>query len=578
MRRNRCLSIVCLALLSFIGSLRAAEDVISVEKAWELLPQYQYGQDIAALLVIDQQVISAMASPDARGECTARLAGILETPGTTPAARQYVCMQLRQVGTPAQVPVLARLLENAEAAEDARLALEAIPGEQAVQAMRESLQRLSGRSLIGMINSLAARRDAGSVSTLQQLAVGNDPQAANAALWALGNIANAQAADFLLERAKNVQVPTPLELAVPLLRCAEAETESTADAALSIYTYLSQSGQLAGIRRAAMEGLLRLAEDRPLFVQKWFAGDDVDWRLVAAGHLSELSEQQLDQLVERLAELPEASQYALLEFMRPRRGQGLLPMAMKLAGSDRPELQAAGLRCLGLLGDSSTIPLLIDALEAGGVVTEVAQQSLSRLPRPEVGAVLLTALEKRAAIRTPVIEILTELKYYEAIDPLIRLAASTDASVYEPALNGLRGIADPDEHDVPRLVTLLLKTPAGRHRDEVERTITVVCEKMPAGSDRAEPVLAAFEGIPSAETPQYLSLLGRLGGPKARQIIDASLKSDQPRVRQAAVRAALQLANCGGRGPALGTGQLAGQPSPTSVSSACLRSRRKSSE
>ena len=247
--------------------------------------------------------------------------------------------------------------------------------------------------MIGTINSLAARRDAGAVSTLQQFAAGNDPQAANAALWALGNIANAQAANFLLERAKNVQVPTPLELAVPLLRCAEAETESTAGAAFSIYTYLSQSGQPAGVRRAAMEGLLRLAEDRPAIVQKWFAGDDADWRLITAGHLPELSEQQLDELVERLADLPEASQFALLEFMAPRRGQGLLPMAMKLAGSDRPELRAAGLRCLGMLGDSSTIPLLVDALAAGGVVTEVAQQSLSRLPRPEVGAALLTALE-----------------------------------------------------------------------------------------------------------------------------------------------------------------------------------------
>ena len=117
-------------------------------------------------------------------------------------------------------------------------------------------------------------------------------------------------------------------------------------------------------------------------------------------------------------------------------------------------------------------------------------------------------------MRTPVIEVLTELKYYEAIDPLIRLAASPDAAVYEPALNGLRGIADPDEHDVPRLVTLLLKTPAGRHRDDVERTITVVCEKLPAGSDRAELVLAALGQNQSAEATQYLPLLGRLGGPR----------------------------------------------------------------
>ena len=56
---------------------------------------------------------------------------------------------------------------------------------------------------------------------------------------------------------------------------------------------------------------------------------------------------------------------------------------------------------------------------------------------------------------------LKELKYYEAIDPLVAIASETDPAVYGPALDGLRGIADPDQSDMPRLVGLLYRTKPG---------------------------------------------------------------------------------------------------------------------
>lgn len=567
--RSGCLNRIAVAMLVATVSVRAAEEAISVEKAWEVLPQYEYGQDMAPLLAIDREVIRAMDSPAARADCAARLARLLEAPTATRAARQYVCLQLRQVGTPDQVPALARLLSDSELSEDARLALEAIPGEQSLAALRAALQSVQGRALIGVIQSLAARRDAEAVDGLRQLAESDDVAVARAALWALGNIANAEATTYLLAQAQKAAIPTPRELAVPLLRCAEAEAAGSTDRFRSvIYTYLGQAGQEVGVRRAALDGMLQLAENRQAGIQKWFASDDADLRSIAAGHLSELSDEALDDLTERLAELPESSQFALLEVMAPRKGSGLLPLALSLAQSDRPELQAAGIRCLGMLGDDSVLPLLLNALASGGMVTEAAQQALTRLPRKAVVAALLEALAGQPAIRVPVIEALTKLKCYEAIDPLIQLASSADPLVYEPALTGLRSIADPDEHDVPRLVGLLMRTPAGRQRDAIERTITIVCEKLPPGRDRGEPVLAAVRRLSSAEVTQYLPLLGRLGGPRARQIIESAMGSDDPPVRQAAVRA---LCNWPTVEVAEELWELATQPGPAPQRQAALR-------
>ena len=117
-----------------ISVAAAVSSAIAGEKpdlaaAWEALPQYQYGQDMAPLLAIDRAAIEARSSAQARAELAARLAAVLQSPGTTAEARQYICLRLRDVGTAAEVPILAKLLNAPETCEIARWALESIPGQ-----------------------------------------------------------------------------------------------------------------------------------------------------------------------------------------------------------------------------------------------------------------------------------------------------------------------------------------------------------------------------------------------------------------------------------------------------------------
>jgi HEAT repeat protein len=250
-----------------------------------------------------------------------------------------------------------------------------------------------------------------------------------------------------------------------------------------------------------------------------------------------LPEEQLDGLLAQLSDLPDAGKLAVIELAASRRGKQMLPMVTALMQSDQPELKLAGVRCLGMVGEASAIPLLVDLLEAGAELTEAAQDALLNLPRKEVTAALLDALSNRPAIRVPVIAVLVKLRCYDAIDPLVEIASQTDPAVYAPALDGLRGIADPDKTDLPRLVKLLLRTEPGRHRDEVERTIWIVCNKLPEGADRSELVLAALARVERSEAPKYLPLLGRLGGPKALEMIQSASTSSNPAIQEAAVRA-----------------------------------------
>lgn len=510
-----------------------------LDEAWEAMPGYEHGHDMAPLLTIDRAVIEAMADAPSRAACAARLAALLESPEATLAARQYVCLQLRQIGTPAEVPILATALRVGETSEMARHALEAIPGDESLAALRAALPELEGPALVGVVHSLGARGDTQAVPTLKALVERRETQVSEAAIRALGNIADAPSAAFLLETAERSGAPTQHVLAVALLRCADAlAAAGKGEQAEAVYRKLSEEGQPLGIRAAALDALFP-AQETPLAetVARWLAADDPARRRVAARRLDALSDAQLDALLDRLPAVDEAAQVLLLQWSVARRGGELMPLAVEMARSRNDGARRTGIGILGEIGDPSAIPLLVDVLGGGESVADAARDALLQLPRAEVGAALLAALDERPAQRGRVIDLLGRMTYYEAIDPLIELAAEDDPETYTLALQGLRTIADPDQHDVPRLVKLLLRSRPGRHADEVERTILVVCEKLPPGADRAALVLESLRDVPESDVPKYLPLLGRLGGAEARRRIDAGLAHADPAVREAAVRA-----------------------------------------
>lgn len=505
---------------------------MSAEDAWKALPAYQYGKDIAALLAIDHEVIVAMATPEKRAACAARLAALLDAKDTTLAAKQYICCQLRQVGTAAEVPILARLLATSDTAEMARCVLESIPGEESVAVLRNALGTLQGRVLIGAINSVAVRKDAQSVAKLKELAQNNDPKVAAAAFWALGNIATPEAIEFVLDRASQTNTPMPVATAIPLLRCAKALAAVGKPAeAQVIYEKLAATGQAKGVRRAAIVSILDQEKERADTILAWIGSSDADRQAIAMSRLATLPDADLDRLAARLSALPVTTQLGLIEVMAARKGNAVLPFAMSLAGGDKPELRLAGIHLLGQLGDVSTVPLLVNCLADGGKTAEAARRSLCRLPREAVAKAMLDAIAKRPETRRSAIAVLTDLKYYEAIDPLVAIASQDSPAAYEPALEALRGIADPDDADLSRLLKLW-STVKGKHRDEVERTIFLVCQKLPDAANRDKPVLAILAKGDASEMPKCLPLLGRFGGPRVRELIEKSLADNSPEIKE----------------------------------------------
>jgi len=224
-----------------------------LDKAFETLKTYDWGQDRNLLKPIDEAVVATHGDDAARKELETRLAAVLKT-DVSRDSKQFVCRKLMVIGTASSVPTLAKLLTSEELSHMARYALERIPAPEAGRALRVALLMTKGELKVGVIASLGVRDEAESVAPLAALLGDSDASIARAAAIALGAIRSPEAAKALAG-AKPTAIVTDASLA-----CAE---EFLADGkkaeALATYKRLLKEDHPKHIKLAATRGMLACA-------------------------------------------------------------------------------------------------------------------------------------------------------------------------------------------------------------------------------------------------------------------------------------------------------------------------------
>ena len=226
----------------------------TLEQSFQALKAYKPADDPAVLIPIDQAVMAVHGNATARAALEQRLAGYLGASYSS-VTRSFVCRELAIIGTAAAVPALAPLLLDDELSVFARQALERIPGPEADKALRDAIARSKGRTKVGIINSVAVRRDSRSVSLLLK-AASEEPEATAAAAKALGEIGTTESARAL-ETFRGNGTPTQrLAVADAFLICAERLMASGERAqAVKLLDTLTGQSQPAHVRLAANRAL-----------------------------------------------------------------------------------------------------------------------------------------------------------------------------------------------------------------------------------------------------------------------------------------------------------------------------------
>ncbi|HNU98971.1 MAG: HEAT repeat domain-containing protein [Verrucomicrobia bacterium] len=200
----------------------------ALQQAFDALAQYNRGSGRDTLKPIDDAAMAAAADAGLRADIEARLIATLRSPASA-VAKDYACGRLALIGGPEAVPALADLLPNTDLAHSATDALQRMTCDEAVRALRETLPKLAGLPLAGVITALGARRDLASVGALTALLSNTDALVASAAAAALGEIGSPAAATALREF---------------LTKAPPAWTGVLADACLRCVTRLKASGEL----------------------------------------------------------------------------------------------------------------------------------------------------------------------------------------------------------------------------------------------------------------------------------------------------------------------------------------------
>lgn len=183
----------------------------------------------------------------------AALIRILEDAGAPVFQKNVACRRLAVIGTKAAVPALAAMLADARLAHYARFALGPNPDRAVDDALRAQLNKLKGRLLVGVIDTIAQRRDTGALEPLGKLLRDRDAEVAAAAAAAIGVIGGLAAARHLQEALGRTKDSVRAAVADAGLVCAERLLATgERQRAMALYAMLSRLDMPKPARMAAL--------------------------------------------------------------------------------------------------------------------------------------------------------------------------------------------------------------------------------------------------------------------------------------------------------------------------------------
>ena len=508
----------------------------SLAEALTQLKSYDAGQSNAALVVLEQHAGRISGDAAQREQMAAQLAAILAAPQTTAAAKLFICQQLRMIGGDAQVPLLTTMLKSADTADMSRLVLERIPGNTAGSALISALSGSRNQQLIGIINSLGARRETAAVPELSRFLADKDAAVACAAALALGKVGTTEAARALASVNRIELAPTVWEA---LLLCAQnlAAGGSKAEA-LRLYETLAESSESANQRIAVLTGRVNAdpAGSLAILIETLKSNDPVMQVQAAALSAQVPGADATQQIAGQLPGLAPATQQALLCALAERGDRSASGATADLVDSPDPAVRVQALDALGRIGTAATVEKLLGAgMQGPASWRQTARQSLALLSAPQVDERLMELAQSgQIPIRSEAMLALANRQYPPAVPVLLRIAAESDAALQTAAFSALSLLAGPA--DYPAVIECVRKSAMPGAADAAERAVIAVGQRLPDPAGRIQPLLEAFNKTRGDKRGSFIRILGAFGGPEALRTVVSSLKDIDAEVRDAALR------------------------------------------
>ncbi len=493
---------------------------------------------LPALLVMAAASVRGGEAQNAPNEKESGLISLLRS--DAPAGEKAVaCKNLAIYGSSAAVPELARLLPDEQLSSWARIALEVIPGPAADEALLKATDSLTGKLLVGTINSIGVRRDANAVERLSARLEDKDDEVASAAAVALGQIGNVVAAKALRKSLPVAPPKVRSAVAEGCVLCAERFlSEGKAAEAAEIYDEVRKADvpkqRILEATRGAI--LSRKQEGIALLVENLKSADKAQFQ-IALSTAREFPGTAIDKvLASELAAAAPDRAALLIEAMADRKETVVLASVLKAAEKGPKPVRLAAVAALGRVGDASCLSSLVEiALEEDADLVQSAKTALGDLPGENVDKDIVGRLAKAKGKAYPLLLEVVGQRRIDAIDSLLKAVDHSDEGVRAAALKALG-----ETVDIKRLSVLIAQAVKPKHEDDAEvaqQALKTACVRMPEREECAEQLAAAVDRSPSVPTKTVLlETLGAVGGARALAAMVAAAKSTDPKLLDASTR------------------------------------------
>jgi HEAT repeat protein len=473
---------------------------------------------------------------------------------TAEADKALACKFLAVNGSATAVGDLAPLLANPRLASWARIALEAIPGEEASATLRDAAGSMQGRLRVGAITSLGVRRDQAAVPLLAGLLAAEDAEVAAASAWSLGQIATVEAGELLAAAIAAGSSPDRLDaMARAAVLCAgNLAAAGQAEGAIALFGVV-RAAEVSDQRRAeAIRGTI-LAKGQagiPLLVetlrapQKRLAnmaiftardvgrGDPAVAAAVDAALVKELEAAAAARADERAV--------ILIDVLAGRNAGGAgSTLATVFAGlaadGTQSAVRLAAIKALGRVGDAATTGILLSVLiDDDQRLAAAAQDALAALPGEAVDREIVGRLADADTRSLAAIVELIGGRRIPAVAEVLPLATHADARVRTAAISALGPTVD-----LANLGVLVSAAIAPASEAEGEAARAAVREASVRMPDREACAAILARPLATASAPAKLMLLdvlGEVGGRQALATLAAAAASGEQPLEDAATR------------------------------------------
>ncbi len=453
--------------------------------------------------------------------------------------KSTACRDLARVGNKDCVPLLAGMLGDEKMSHMARYALEPIPDKAVDEAFRAALDKLNGKLLSGVIGSIGARRDTGSVDILAKYLNNGDGDVVRTTAMALGRIGTMDSGKVLLNALADAKGENVTRICDGLLTCGgNLLAEGRESKAKAVYDGMLSQNLPARLRAAALRGAVLCEKSDSM---KLFANMIQDKELCVFGMAlrvaTELKGKKVTGiLLSEIGKLPADRVVPVVRVLGKLGDRAALPALLEMTKKGDKATRIEAIQAAAEIGDGSAVPVFVDLMkDSDAEVSLAANTAMNGLPGEGVDSAIVKMLEKPdPALRVKMIEVAGQRRIIKARPVLLKDMSDGDVAVRIAAAKSYGELAGAAE--LPVLIEMMAKSSDAGEIGTYERVLGSVCSLANDKDACARKLIEALAKATVAVKPALLKVLGITGGTEALKAVRTSVDDADKDVHLAAIR------------------------------------------